>query len=47
MLDEAAFASDGLSVSLVRTANGNAKATVTPVGAPSAFFLRVKVKIMQ
>ena len=40
----AAFASEGLSVSLVRTAEGKAKATVTQIGAPSAFFLRVKVK---
>ena len=43
-LDESAFASEGLSVDLVRTAEGKAKATVTPVGAPQAFFLRVKVR---
>ncbi|MCR5752675.1 MAG: hypothetical protein K6G91_12025 [Kiritimatiellae bacterium] len=43
-LDESAFASDGLSVSLVHTAEGKAKATVTPVGAPATYFLRVKVK---
>ena len=43
-LDETAFASDGLSVSLVRTADGKAKATVTPVGAPPTFFLRVKAE---
>jgi len=43
-LDEAAFSSDGLSVTLQRTADGKAKATVVPDGAPPAFFLRVKVK---
>ena len=37
-------AADGLSVSLVRTDEGKAKATVTPVGAPPTYFLRVKVK---
>lgn len=29
---------------LVRTVEGKAKATVTPVGAPTTFFLRVKVR---
>ncbi len=43
-LDEAAFSSDGLSVSLVRTDEGKAKATVTTVGAPATYFLRVKVR---
>ena len=43
-LDEAAFSSDGLSVTLQRTTDGKAKATVVPDGAPPAFFLRVKVK---
>jgi hypothetical protein len=43
-LKESAFSSEGLSVTLDRTANGKAKATVTPDGAPPAFFLRVRVK---
>ena len=43
-LNESAFSSEGLSVTLERTADGKAKATVTPDGAPPAFFLRVKVK---
>ena len=30
--------------SLVMTANGKAKAAVTPSGAPPAFFLRVRIK---
>jgi hypothetical protein len=44
VLDESAFSSDGLTVTLERTADGKAKATITPEGSPSAFFLRVKVK---
>ena len=43
-LDGSPFTSDGLTVSLERTADGKAKATVTPDGMPSSFFLRVKVK---
>ena len=43
-LKESAFSSDGLFVALGRTADGKAKATVTPQGSPTAFFLRVKVK---
>ena len=43
-LNESAFSSDGLIVTLRRTANGKAKATVTPNGTPPAFFLRVRVK---
>ena len=43
-LDESAFSFDGLSVSLTRTADGKARATIMPDGAPSAFFLRVRVK---
>ena len=43
-LDESAFSSKGLSVTLQRTTDGKAKATVVPDGAPPAFFLRVKVK---
>ncbi len=43
-LDEAAFSSDGLSVTLRRTDGGKAKATVMPDGVPPTFFLRVKVK---
>ena len=43
-LKESVFSSDGLTVSLDRTADGNAKATVTPEGSPTSFFLRVKVK---
>ena len=43
-LNEAAFSPNGLSVSLQRTADGKAKATVTPAGSPPTFFLCVKVK---
>ena len=43
-LNESAFSSEGLSVTLERTADGKVKAAVTPDGAPAAFFLRVKVK---
>ena len=43
-LDEAAFSSGNLDVALERTAEGKAKATVTPNGAPPTFFIRVKVK---
>ena len=43
-LRESAFSSEGLPVTLERTADGKAKATVAPDGAPPAFFLRVKVK---
>ena len=43
-LNGSAFTSDGLSVTLERTADGKARATVMPDGAPPAFFLRVRVK---
>jgi len=43
-LNEAAFSSEGLSVTLERTNDGKAKATIMPDGTPPAFFLRVKVK---
>ena len=43
-LDESAFSSEGLTITLQRTADGKAKATVTPDGTPPSFFLRVKVK---
>ena len=43
-LDESAFSSEGLAVSLNRTADGKARAIVTPDGAPPAFFLRVRVR---
>ena len=43
-LDDSAFSSDGLTVSLERTADGKTKAIVAPVGSPPSFFLRVKVK---
>jgi hypothetical protein len=43
-LNESAFSSDGLTVSISRTADGKARATVMPDGAPPAFFLRVRVK---
>ena len=43
-LKESAFSSEGLAVSLGRTTDGKAKATVTPDGAPPSFFLRVRVK---
>lgn len=43
-LNESAFSSDGLSVSLERTADGKVKAMVMPDGVPPSFFLRVRVK---
>ena len=43
-LNESAFSSEGLSATLERTADGKAKATVVPDGAPPAFFMRVRVK---
>ena len=43
-LDESAFSSEGLDVVLERTADGKAKATVAPIGEPSAFCMRVRVK---
>ena len=43
-LKESLFLPEGLTVTLERTADGKTKATVTPGGAPPAFFLRVKVK---
>ena len=43
-LDESAFSSDGLNVRLGRTADGKAKVTVAPAGAPPSFFLRVRVE---
>ena len=43
-LNEAAFSSNGLSVTLQRSADGKARATVAPDGTPPTFFLRVKVK---
>ena len=43
-LSESVFSSEGLTFTLQRTADGKIKATVTPVGSPPAFFLRVKVK---
>jgi hypothetical protein len=43
-LNESAFSSDGLTVSISRTADGKARATVMPDGTPPAFFLRVRVK---
>ena len=43
-LIESAFSSEGLSVTLKRTADGKVKAAVTPDGAPPAFFLRMRVK---
>ncbi len=43
-LNELAFTSEGLSTVLERTIDGKAKATVTPDGNPTSFFLRVKVR---
>ena len=43
-LNKSAFTSEELSVTLERTADRKAKATITSDGAPPAFFLRVKVK---
>ena len=43
-LNESTFSSEGLSFSLQRTADGKAKATVTPNGSQPVFFLRVMVK---
>ena len=43
-LNESAFSSEGLNVTLERTADGKVKAVVTPQGSPAAFFVRVKVR---
>ena len=48
-LDEAAFTSNGLTVTFERTTDGKARAVVTPPNdengdAPATFFMRVKVK---
>ena len=43
-LRESAFSSEGLSVTFDRTADGKAKATIAPDGAPPSFFLRMRVK---
>ena len=43
-LNESAFSSDGLTVGFDRTADGKVRAAVTPLGLPSSFFLRVRVK---
>lgn len=43
-LNESAFSAEGLAVTLQRTADEKAKATVTPVGSPYSFFMRVNVK---
>ena len=43
-LDESAFSSEGLAVTLERTAAGKAKATIMPEGTPSRLFLHVKVR---
>ena len=42
--NELAFSSEGLVFALQCTDDGKVKATVTPAGSPSTFFLRVKVK---
>ena len=38
------LSSDGLFVTLQRTADGKDKAVVAPEGMPPSFFLRVKMK---
>ena len=43
-LKESAFSSDGQTVSISRTTDGKAKATVVPDGKTAAFFLRVRMK---
>ena len=43
-LAESAFESEGLSVTLERTADEKTKATAALDGAPPTFFLHVKVK---
>ena len=43
-LSESGFSSDGLTVNFSRTADGKANAAVAPDGAPTSFFLRVRVK---
>ena len=43
-LNESAFSSERLTVTLERTSDGKAKAIVTPDGAPATFFMRVKMK---
>lgn len=41
---KSAFSSEGLSVTLERTVDGKAKATVAADGAPPTFFRRVRVR---
>ena len=43
-LNESAFSSEGLTVTIQRTTDGKAKVIVAPVGSPSSFFMRVRVK---
>lgn len=43
-LDESKFSAERLTVTLERTDNGKAKATVVPEGSPFSFFMRVKIK---
>ena len=43
-LDKNSFASTPLTFSLSPTADGRVKATIAPEGAPTSFFLRVKVR---
>ena len=42
-LKESAFSPEGLTVSLDRTDDGNAKAAVTPEGSPASFSFRVQI----
>lgn len=43
-LDDSSFSTDGLQVSLDRTADGRVKATVTPPSGKTTYFIRVKIK---
>ena len=43
-LNRDAFSSQNIGLSLTPTSDGRVKAVVTPIGSPSSFFMRVKVK---
>ena len=43
-LDKSKFSSENLSAKLERTVDGKARVTVAPVGNPTSFFMRLKVK---
>ena len=43
-LNESAFSSEGLAVTLERTTDGKAKATITSEGSPVSSFFRVQIE---